>query len=135
MTQAEATKIRELSQILENDSEITLAILFGSFATGTVHPDSDIDLAIQAKHPLAESKKIQMIETTALIFGRPVDLIDLRKAGIPLLGQIIKYGKVLKDTGQNFTELAIRNVYANEDFLPYIKRSLRARREKWIKSC
>ncbi len=135
MNQAEETKIRELSQILENDSEITLAILFGSFATETVHPDSDIDLAIQAKHPLAESKKIQLIEIIAHIFGRPVDLIDLRNAGIPLLGQVIQYGKVLKDTGQNFTELAIRNVYANEDFLPYIKRSLRARREKWIKSC
>lgn len=134
MTQAEETKIRELSQILENDSEITLAILFGSFATGTVHPNSDIDLAVQTRHPLEENKKIQMIETTALIFGRPVDLIDLRKVGIPLLGQIIKYGKVLKDTGQHFTELAIKNVYTNEDFLPYIKRNLKMRREKWIKS-
>lgn len=134
MNPHEKEKIRELTQALEKDGEIILAVLFGSFATGTVHLNSDIDLAVQTRRPLEESKKIQMIETTALIFGRPVDLIDLRKAGVPLLGQIIKYGKVLKDTGQHFTELAIKNVYTNEDFLPYIKRNLKMRREKWIKS-
>ena len=68
----------------------------------------------------------------AQIIGRPVDLIDLQTVGQPLLSQIIKDGIVIKGTSEAFTELAIKNVYANEDFLPYIKRSLKVRREKWI---
>ena len=68
----------------------------------------------------------------AQIFGRAVDLIDLQKAGEPILSQIIKYGVIIKGSQQDYTELAIKNVYANEDFLPYIKRSLEARREQWI---
>jgi len=65
--------------------------------------------------------------------GRAVDLVDLNKVGQPLLSQIIKYGMVIKGQEEIFTELATKNVYANEDFLPYIKRSLKERRENWIK--
>ena len=126
-------KIRQLQKELEKDPEISLAILFGSYAGGTIRPESDIDLAIKLTKPLVEDKKIQIIEQVAQIFGRAVDLVDLQRAGEPLLSQIIEYGKVVKGRRQDFTEMAIRNVYANEDFLPYIKRSLQTRRERWIK--
>ncbi|MEE9396980.1 MAG: nucleotidyltransferase domain-containing protein [Methylococcales bacterium] len=126
-------KIRQLQIELEKDPEISLAILFGSYAGGTIRPESDIDLAIKLNTPLVEEKKIQIIERVAQISGRAVDLVDLQRVGEPLLSQIIEYGKVIKGRRHDFTEMAIRNVYANEDFLPYIKRSLQARRERWIK--
>lgn len=39
--------INQLSDILNNLPELELAILIGSRATGTAHPDSDWDIAIQ----------------------------------------------------------------------------------------
>ncbi len=125
-------EINQLKKELELDPEIKLAILFGSCAKGTAKLESDIDLAIKLNTPLSANKKIQIIQLIAQIIGRPVDLIDLQTVGQPLLSQIIKDGIVIKGTSEAYTELAIKNVYANEDFLPYIKRSLKVRREKWI---
>lgn len=129
---AENQKIRQLKLQLEQDSDIKLAILFGSCANETAGPESDVDLAILLSAPLLNNKKIQIIQRVAQIFGRAVDLVDLQKAGEPILSQIIKYGIVIKGNQQDYVALTIKNVYANEDFLPYIKRSLQARREKWI---
>ena len=126
-------EIKQIKQLFEEDVDITLALIFGSYVKGKLSAESDIDIAIKLKKPLLESKKILIIQSIANITGRAVDLVDLQKVGEPLLNQIIKGGKVIKGSSQAYTELAIKNVYANEDFLPYIKRSLKARREKWIK--
>jgi len=126
-------QIQKLKTELEKDPEIELAILFGSCAKGNANFNSDIDIGIKLKKPLLENKKTSLIQLIAVTTGRAVDLVDLRKVGEPLLSQIIKYGMVIKGQEEMFTELAIRNIYANEDFLPYIKRSLQTRREKWIK--
>jgi len=133
ISQPDDKKIRQLERVLEQDSEIRLAVLFGSYAKKTARPESDIDLAIKLDTPLTENKKMQLVQLMAQIFGRAVDLVDLRNVGVPLLGQIIKYGKLIKGTKQDITEQALRNVYANEDFLPYVKRALQVRRERWIK--
>lgn len=124
--------IPKLKHELEKDTDIILAILFGSFATGTATNNSDIDIAVKLKKPLTEDKKYELIQMVAKLFGRAVDLVDLDEVGEPLLGQIM-HGVVIKGSKKDFIALAIKNVYANEDFLPYIKRSLQTRREKWIK--
>jgi len=126
-------QIQKLKTELEKDQEIELAILFGSCAKGNANFNSDIDIGIKLNKSLLENKKTSLIQLIAVTTGRAVDLVDLRKVGQPLLSQIIKYGMVIKGQEEMFTELAIRNIYANEDFLPYIKRSLQTRREKWIK--
>jgi len=126
-------QIQTLKTILEKDREIELAILFGSCAKGNANFKSDIDIAIKLNNVLLENKKIKLIQSIAVTMGRAVDLVDLHKVGQPLLSQIIKYGMVIKGQEEIFTELATKNVYANEDFLPYIKRSLKERRENWIK--
>ena len=70
-----------------------MAILFGSLASGRGTAESDLDLAMDAGRPLDLSLKMQLIAQLADRIGRPVDLIDLRSAGEPLLGQILRYGK------------------------------------------
>ncbi len=47
MDQAEViNKIRRYRQLLQKDFAIEKMYLFGSYAAGTEHPDSDIDVAI-----------------------------------------------------------------------------------------
>lgn len=127
------TTIETLIQAtLARHSEIRLAILFGSMATGEGHHDSDVDLAIDAGQPLEANAKMSLIAEIAESTGRPVDLIDLRTIGEPLLGQILKHGKRLKGQDGIYAELIKRHLFDEADFMPYYRGILRERRNAWI---
>ena len=74
-----------------------------------------------------------LLQSLSELTDRRIDLIDLKTVGEPLLGQIVKYGKVLKGSKENFIELSIRNVNMMQDFTPYIKRTLKEKRERWLR--
>lgn len=121
-----------LRAFFQQDPDIEIAILFGSMATGKFTSKSDVDLAIKKTKPLSDQQKKAFIEQIAQITGRAVDLIDLSVVGEPLLGQIIKHGKRLIGTDSRYAELALRHVYAQADFVPYIERTLKERRQQWL---
>ena len=127
-------EIEALSAYLKQDGDIELAILFGSMATDSYTAKSDVDLAIKKNRPLTAQQKKELIERVALITGRAVDLVDLSTVGEPLLGQIIKYGKRLLGSDSAYAELGLKHVYAQADFVPYIKRMLKDRRQEWLGS-
>jgi len=112
--------------------EVSLIILFGSLAAGQARADSDLDLAIDLGRPLEVREKMAMIETLADLTGRPIDLIDLRTVGEPLLGEILAGGIRLAGSDEAYAELALKHIYAVEDFVPYQQRILRERREAWL---
>lgn len=111
---------------------IRLAILFGSMAAGKGRPDSDVDLAIDAGHVLDVETRMTLIGKLAEATGRPIDLIDLRSVGEPLLGQIIKHGKRLFGEDAIYAELIKRHLFDEADFMPYYRRILGERRNAWI---
>ena len=59
-------------------------------------------------------------------------MVDLRTAGEPLLGQILQYGQRLIGNDADHAELIRRHIFDSEDFLPYVNRILRERRQAWI---
>lgn len=118
--------------ILTPHPEIRLAILFGSLAAGREHHNSDVDLAIDAGHPLDADAKLSLIAELAERTGRPIDLIDLRTVGEPLLGQILNHGKRLMGGNGPYAELVKRHVFDEADFMPYYRRTLKERRNAWI---
>ena len=122
-----------LTHLLAKDDAILLAIVFGSIAKESQIRNSNLDIAVLSNRPLTSQKKLKLTGSLAQALGRPVDLVDLQTAGEHLLGQILQYGKRIKGSNADFTAIALKNVYANEDFLPLIKRSLKERRERWIK--
>jgi len=111
---------------------VRLAILFGSMATGKGRPDSDVDLAIDAGHVLDVETRMALIGKLAEATGRPIDLLDLRSVGEPLLGQIIKHGKRLFGEDAIYAELIKRHLFDEADFMPYYRRILGERRNAWI---
>ncbi len=127
-----SAEITEVRNYLQQRGDIKQAILFGSLVTGRERGDSDIDIAIEKKHSLSAVEKVKLIEQLALITGRAIDLIDLNTAGEPVLGQIINNGKRLLGTDTAFSELALKHLYAKTDFVPYIERSLKERRQNWL---
>jgi predicted nucleotidyltransferase len=126
--------IAALQAFFEGEDDVDLVILFGSMATGKFSAKSDVDIAIKKSKSLTEDQKIIYIEKIAQITGRAVDLVDLSTVGEPLLGQIIKYGKRLMGTDANYAELGLQHIYAQADFVPYITRTLKERRQQWINS-
>lgn len=116
--------------VLARHSEIRLAILFGSMATGHVSRDSDIDLAVSAERPLKADEKMALMAELAEATGRPIDLIDLHVE--PLLGQIIKRGQRVLGTDERYAELIKRHLFEEADFMPYYRRILGERRAAWI---
>jgi uncharacterized protein len=117
---------------LASHAGIRTLILFGSLATGHKKQDSDIDLAIDAGQTLDAKSKMALIGKLAECTGRPVDLIDLRTVGEPLLGQILKYGKRLTGDDAAYAELIKRHVFEEANFMPYYRRILGERRNAWI---
>lgn len=122
----------QLCDILQDFPQVSLAILFGSVATENAAAESDFDVAVDTGKPLSAKEKIGMINRLAVQFGRPVDLIDLRKVSEPLLGQILRHGRRLKWCEREYAELLSRHLFDQADFMPYRTRILKERRQAWI---
>ncbi len=117
--------------ILERHGNIRLAILFGSLASGRATPQSDADVAILANTMVDAGFRMTLIDELAVALGRPVDLVDLRTAGEPLLGEILKHGVRLFGSDRDYAELIKRHVFEEADFMPYRRRILAERRRTW----
>lgn len=122
-----------LAIALDAFPEIRLAIVFGSVAREKADPSSDLDLAVLCDTPLSSQSKAALISALACATGRPVDLVDLQRAGEPLLGEILKHGKrVLVRDDAAYAALLRRHLFDAADFLPYRQRILAERRARWI---
>lgn len=122
----------QLRQILEDHPGIRQALVFGSVASGHSRPDSDLDIAVEADHLLNAAEKMRLIEALTLATGRPVDLIDLKTASVPLLGQILAHGRRIMGSNADHAALLRRHLFDAADFQPYVDRMLRERRQAWI---
>ena len=123
---------RSILAVLNTQSGIRLAILFGSLAAGREQADSDLDLAVDAGHRLTVGEKLALVTELAEQTGRPVDLVDLHAVGEPLLGQILRHGKRLLGDETCYADLIRRHLFDQADYLPYRTRILAERRRAWI---
>lgn len=129
----DATRLdHQLVQVLTRIPGLALAILFGSAARGQQRPDSDLDIAVQADHPLSASEKIDIVHALAESTGRPIDLIDLKVAAGPMLGQVLRHGRRLLGSDAVYGRLISRHLFEQADFQPYRNRILAHRRAAWI---
>lgn len=122
----------QLKEVFEHFPKIVLAVLFGSVALDRQRADSDLDIAVAAKHALTVDERIALIGALAESTGRPVDLIDLKVASEPLLGQIVRHGRRVMGSDTLYGELISRHLFEQADFMPYRARLLAERRTAWI---
>lgn len=113
--------------------EPRLVLLFGSVARGTARPDSDLDLAIDLGRPLTAGDKLALVDALAAASGRPVDLVDLQRVGVPLTGEIIKHGIRLAGNLATYSALVARHLTDVEDFMPAYRRLMDARLAGWTR--
>ena len=101
--------------------------MFGSVAGGTARPDSDLDIALDLGRALTADDKLLLIDALANASGRPADLVDLRRAGVPLVGEILRATTRLIGDVAAHGALIARHVTDVEDFMPAYERLMQAR--------
>jgi len=124
--------LRAVDQVLARHPEIRLAILFGSLVKGSARPDSDLDLAVDAGRLLDSEETLRLIQELAVASSRPVDLVDLHRAGPVLLRQILLHGRRLVGSSADQARWMVRYINDAEDFLPGLRDLLARRRQRWI---
>jgi|AntDeeMinimDraft_5_1070356.scaffolds.fasta_scaffold16744_2 predicted nucleotidyltransferase len=123
-------KIREF---LAKQPDIRLGIVFGSLAKGRAGRDSDLDIALLGDQPLKAKRCKQLIETLAQLSGRPVDLVDLMTAGVPIARSAVLGGQVIFSRSSEVYPAQVSRVLIDSaDFLPYRTQVLKERCEAWI---
>lgn len=103
-------------------------LVFGSVEKGLQWPDSDLDIAIQARQALSVAEKTTLNEALAQSTWRPIDLIDLKVVAEPLLGQIVRHVRRLFGSGTAYGQLISRHLFEQADFTPYRSKILAERR-------
>ncbi len=124
--------IQEAQNYFQKDDRILLAILYGSYARGTVRKDSDIDIAIHAEKVLNATELMDLHSDLVKILGVEVDLIQLQNAKGLILKEIVKHGLRLKHHSSIFAYYNLQVIYFTEDYLPALRRMQDARIRKFI---
>lgn len=107
-------------------SGLVYARLLGSGAESTMKSDSDIDLAIIAKHPLAADEFRRQIEVVSEIVMRPVDIVDLRLAHGAVFDEALNGIELYCDDNQTKAGVQYRRVTVIQDNLEYARASFNA---------
>jgi predicted nucleotidyltransferase len=71
--------------------------LFGSLATGSTRPDSDVDLAFLPGEPVDPVACFDRAQELAELFGREVDLVDLTRSSTVLAKEVLRTGLLLEE--------------------------------------
>ena len=125
----------ELSRILTDFAEVKLAILYGSAARRTMHPGSDVDLAVAA-HPRRELDPELLIDISLAcgdVVAREVQVRDLARARGLYLKQVLTEGAVIVERDPTVRgELIIRMLDFVEDMLPNVRMIRRANTQRFI---
>lgn len=100
---------------------------FGSQAKGSTRPDSDVDLAVLARHPIPALRRFELAQELAAQLHRDVDLVDLRNASTVMRMQVISTGECLdapSESAQREFEMYVYSDYArlNEERREILKR-------------
>lgn len=91
------------------DTNPAFVILFGSFAKGTTHDASDIDLAYFSDKKLSSYERFMLASELAAIAGREVDLVDIKQIDTVFTMQIFEQGNPIYIHDKNeFTRQKMR---------------------------
>ena len=116
----------KVTEYLKENSTISAAYLFGSFATGRQRPDSDVDIAVLFIQGIDEyerfDQRLQLACELESIVNRQVDVIDLLAAPLLLRYEVRRTGQLLFEKfHDDRIEYEVRTLREYFDFLPRLE--------------
>lgn len=86
--------VRKVADLLQQTPQVLFAYLFGSYAAGSPHRGSDIDIAVYLRPDLDKMERFRLrlliADLLSDLFGLKVDLIDLAAAPLSLQHCILR---------------------------------------------
>ena len=130
----DAGTLGSVREVLQRQPDIELACVFGSFAQGRQTRASDIDVAVAAREPIGPQRRLALNDAIASVAGRPVDLVDLHRAGPLVLTQALTRGKrIVKRDPNVLARLLVKMWYLNADLMPLVRMIHDRRRERFLR--
>ena len=118
MTESDAI-IEQILTRLEAHPEVTLAVLYGSVASGRISQQSDVDLAISSKEGLEVETCLSLSLQLTRILNREVSVVDMDKMEGVILHEVLTKGVFLKRDPDALVRHVFRLQEFTEDVLPF----------------
>jgi uncharacterized protein len=111
-----------LGEVFQRYPEVTAIYLFGSMATGRIHPESDLDLAIVPRDAGARRLKLAMLTDLARSGYDDVSLVFLDTTDIVLKYEAVRHNRLIYsiedfDRGAFYSKVVLEYL----DFEPYLR--------------
>ena len=108
--------IKLLKKVFKNYPEIEAVYLFGSTATGKLHRESDIDLALYPDTPGLRKKKLSILTELARLGFCDVDLVFMDENDIVLQYEAVRQNIVVYQTagfdrGSTYSKIVRQNIW------------------------
>lgn len=114
-----------LEEFLDSKPDIHTAILFGSYARGSVHSESDLDFAIAKAKPLSSEEKLNLIYDLMIFLPEmKIDLVDLHSTEGLIDVEIFTKGQILKKDTEFWIHKLHDMDYYQRYYLPYLESNL-----------
>jgi uncharacterized protein len=134
MSEENSSTLVTLQKFFEDQSDVNLAILFGSLANGRATPRSDADIAIQSAVPLNLDRRVKLRAQLFAILKRKIDLLDISTLHGVILHQVLQ-GQVIKSNHPHLlAKQYTRYLIEDADFGPLRRMILKKRREDYFGS-
>jgi predicted nucleotidyltransferase len=111
-----------LPQVFQKYPGIQAVYLFGSFASGRVHRESDLDLAIVPRHSFVRDRRMDILADLARQGFCNVDLVFLDTDDIVLKYEAVRQNRLVYQA-EDFDRGAMYSQVVRQylDFAPYLK--------------
>jgi hypothetical protein len=123
--------LRILPKIFEKYSDVQAVYLFGSVASGKIHAESDIDLAIVPRDKTLRSKKLDILADLTKNGFNNIDLVFLDTQDVVIRFEAVRQNQVVYCAedfdAHSFYSLTLRQYF---DFLPYLKTQREATKQR-----
>ncbi|MHC8965708.1 type VII toxin-antitoxin system MntA family adenylyltransferase antitoxin [Priestia aryabhattai] len=87
---------QSITEFLHTHIQPSFIIVFGSFAKGTTHQESDIDIGFYVKDKKLDKYEVFMLaQELATLLKREVDLVNIAEASTVFQAQIYTTGEVI----------------------------------------
>jgi uncharacterized protein len=84
-----------LRKVFQGYPEVQAVYLFGSHATGRLHLDSDVDLAVVPANPTARARKLDILTDLARSGFCEVSLVFLDTADVVLRYEAVRHNRLI----------------------------------------
>jgi predicted nucleotidyltransferase len=124
-------ELKLLPNIFRKYSDICAVYLFGSFASGRTHRESDLDLAIVPSSRILQNQKLDILADLARRGFDRVDLVFLDTTDVVLKFEAVRHNRLVY-CADNFDASAFYSLTLRQywDFLPYLEVQRKAYKER-----